>query len=42
MLSWYVPAEIAEMAETDDQTKTCIHADFEGFYARKAGAARQD
>jgi hypothetical protein len=31
MLSLSVPAEIAEIAETDDQAKTCIYADFTGL-----------
>lgn len=31
MLSWSVPAEIAEMAETDDKAKTSNYADFTGL-----------
>src|SRR6202023_197191 len=35
MLSWSVPAEIAEMAETDDQAKTSNYADFTGLLRGK-------
>ncbi len=34
-LSWSVPAEIAEMAETGNQTKTWIYADFTGLFREK-------
>jgi hypothetical protein len=34
-LSWSVPAEIAEMAETGSQTKTWIYADFIGLSREK-------
>src|ERR1700693_6134814 len=34
-LSWSVPVEIAEMAETGDQTKTWIYADFIGLSREK-------
>jgi hypothetical protein len=33
---------MAEMVETDDQAKTRVVPDFQGFLERKAGAARQD
>src|ERR1700682_436298 len=35
MLSWSVPAEIAEMAETDDKAKTSNYADFTGLLRGK-------
>jgi hypothetical protein len=41
-LSWSVPAEIAEMAETGSQMKTWICADFVGLSRENAGAARRD
>jgi hypothetical protein len=40
--TWSVPAEIAEMAETGNQTKMWIYADLIGFLERKTGAARRD
>jgi hypothetical protein len=42
MLSWSVPVEIADMAETRPQIKASIYADFKRLFEGKAGAARQD
>jgi hypothetical protein len=41
-LSWSVPAEIAEMAETGSKRKRRFMLILQGFRCKRTGAARQD